>query len=201
MADANQRRTRWMLIALLACVSSLPRVFLMGAEKEEEHQIKAKAYLSVDKLPSGGKCEILVKIEVKDGWNIKSNPAEPMEFIPTTVTIKSKRGIKFVKPVYPKGKSITEPDSDEATSVYEGEVWVRGTLEIPADAAGKSDDLEVLIKYQACQAGNCLPPKTVKLQAKLDIAAKGETVNKANEELFETKAETKKSKENSGKRS
>ncbi len=41
---------------------------------------------------------------------------------------------------------------------------IRGEIQAPADAGGKTDHWEFQVKYQTCDdRGNCLPPKTLKL--------------------------------------
>ena len=71
-------------------------------------------------------------------------------------------------------------------SVYDGRIAIYGTLVVPKTISGnlKTDDVQLRIRYQACNDVKCLPPKTIKLQGKLPLAAPGETVRQINRKLF-----------------
>ncbi len=156
------------------------------APKKPEH-VKAKAFLSVDKLPAGSACQVVVVLEVAKGWHVNANPATEEFQIPTKVTWKSKNGLELVDVKYPKGSGFKFEGSDDEVMVYEGEVQIRGTLKIPKEAGGLTEDMEITINYQACNEKGCLPPKSIKLTGKLPIAKPGEVVKPINPTLFNTK--------------
>ena len=62
----------------------------------EAARVKAKAYLSVKKLPPGGECEIIVLVAVEAGWHINSHSVQKEWQIPTELSISSKLGTKLV---------------------------------------------------------------------------------------------------------
>ena len=167
-------------------------LILLADQKEErpkkDELVKGRAYLSVDKLPAGGTCRIVILLDVKEAWHINANPPSPDHLIPTKVSFKSKNGIKLTDPVYPKGNGLKLAGEEVEASVYEGEVTIRGTLTIPEGAGGQIDDMEITINYQACNETVCLPPKTIKLNGKLAIAARGEPVKSINARLFKVPA-------------
>ena len=147
--------------------------------------VEAKAYLNVDKLPAGGTCEIVVFLDIQEGWHINANPAKPENLIPTKLTITSKAGIKLENVTYPKGKEFQIEGFDEAALVYEKKAILRGRLTIPADVKGAmTDPLEISIRYQPCNDQQCLAPKTAKLTGKVPIAPKGQPVKSINQNLF-----------------
>lgn len=150
----------------------------------KKDKVTAEAHLSVDKLPPGGECKILIRLTVQDGWHINSNPASPEGFIATEVTFKGKQGTQLGGLKYPKGKMIRMQDLDEAVSVYDGKVNIFGILKVPATAAGNTEEMEIVVKYQACDDQKCLLPTTVKLAGKLPVAKAGESVRSVNEKLF-----------------
>ena len=166
------------------------------AEKKDdkakaEELVKGRAYLSTDKLPAGGTCQLIVLLDVKDGWHINSNPASRDYLKPTSVTFKSKlKGqsaeakTKLSDVKYPKGHEFKFDGDDMAVSVYEGEVAIRGILTVPEELGGQTDEMDITINYQACNSVNCHPPKSIKLIGKLEIAKKGEAVKAINQKLF-----------------
>jgi uncharacterized protein YyaL (SSP411 family) len=152
--------------------------------KKEEQLISAKAYLSVDKLPPGGTCQIALIVEIKEGWHINTNPAQPDFLIPTTFTLKSKLGTKLAQANYPAGRKITISGFDEPLVVYDQRAFIRGILQVPREAAGQLDEIELQLRYQACNDARCLSPKTFTIRTRLPIAAPGEPVKPMNPELF-----------------
>jgi len=158
-----------------------------NSKKKKEELVKAKAFLSVDKLPAGGTCKIVIKLSIKKGWHINANPPRPKFLKPTELTIESKQGVKLSDVRYPKAKPFTLEGFDEPLHVYEGEVSLYGTLQIPANAKTEQAEIELKIRYQACNDTQCLSPKTLKLKGKIPIAAAGEEVKQINAALFAEK--------------
>lgn len=154
--------------------------------KKDEH-VKAQAYLSVDKLPAGSACQVAVVMTIAKGWHVNANPPKPDYLKPVKISWKSKNGVELVDVKYPQGMAFKIEGEDEDAMVYEGEIQVRGTLKIPKDAGGLTEDMELTVNYQACNKEGCMPPKTIKLTAKLAIAKPGETVKSINGKLFNSK--------------
>ncbi len=154
-------------------------------KKEKNEKVSVKIYLSTKRLPAGRKIKIALLIKIEKGWHINSNLKKPEFVIPTSVTLKTKHGSKLINMKYPKGKRLLAEGFDEALIVYENEVKLFGEIEIPAKAAGQLEELEIKVRYQACNEKNCLAPKTVKMEAKIPITQVGEEVKKVNVILFE----------------
>ncbi|MCA9081842.1 MAG: hypothetical protein KDA58_14880, partial [Planctomycetaceae bacterium] len=85
---------------------------------------------------------------------------------------------------YPEGHKFQVEGIDESLVVYEGQLVLKGQLEVPADAAAGEQDLEVKLKYQACNNENCLRPVTLTLTGKVKIATAGTQAAAINQKLF-----------------
>jgi len=153
-------------------------------KKKKEELVSAKAFLEFDKLPAGKTCQVVLVIDIKPGWHINTNPANPDFLVPTKFTIKSKLKSKLTNVKYPSGKKLTIPGFEQPIHVYEKRVLVRGELQIPASAAGKSEEIEIQVRYQPCNDKQCKNPTTLTLNGKIPVAAPGETVKKINKNLF-----------------
>lgn len=156
-----------------------------NASPKKDDLVQGKAYLSTDKLPAGGTCQIVVILKVKDGWHVNANPPSRDYLKPTKVSFASKQETKMSDPKYPKGHGFKFAGEETEVMVYENEVEIRGTLTVPEEAAGKTETMDITIDYQACDDNNCLPPKKIKLTGKLDVAKKGEKVKSINARLFQ----------------
>jgi uncharacterized protein len=176
-----------LVAAWLAMDAPPSRLFAQGepAPKKKADKVKAEAHLSVDKLPPGGECQVLIRLSIEPGWHINTNPAKPKDFIPTEITITGKQGTRLAEVTFPKGKPIRMQDFDEQVWVYDGKVDIRGKLRVPATAAGKTEDIDIVVRYQACDDQRCLLPATYKLNGRLPVAATLAEVKPINAKLFE----------------
>ena len=152
----------------------------------KKNLVAAKAYLSVDKLPAGKTCRVAIVLTIEDGWHINANPAKPDFMVPTTFTVKSNQQVTLSQVKYPAGHAFTVEGFDEPLQVYEKQAIIRGTLTIPAAAAGKAEQLELNVKYQACNDKTCIRPTTVSLKGSFQIAKPGEPVKQVNQKWFQT---------------
>ncbi len=159
---------------------------LEGLSPSKEH-VKAKVFLSLDKLPAGGKCKFVVILDVQNGWHINANPPSSDNLIATKVAVVAKNKSKQLETKYPEGAEFSVEGQDEPLLVYEGQVEIRGEIQAPPDAAGKTEELEFQVKYQACNEKNCLPPKTLKLAGKIEIVKPGTAVKAINTKYFPAK--------------
>jgi Disulphide bond corrector protein DsbC len=150
----------------------------------ESARVKAKAFLSVKKLPAGGECDIVVYVDIQEGWHINGNTTVKEWQIPTELTVTSKFGTKLARVSYPKGRLARIPGSDEPVPVYERQATIRGVMAIPPEAAGQMEQFRIQLRYQACNARECEQPKAFRLVGKVAVAAEGEAVEQANAKLF-----------------
>ena len=146
--------------------------------------LAAEAHLSVDQLPAGRSCRIAMVLDIKEGWHINQNPPDPDFQMPTTFTMKTKQGSKLLNVTYPKGHKYSPPGAPEPIVVYEGQVILFGTIEVPESAAGKTEEFDLLVKYQACSNDRCEPPKTLTLKGKVEVAPVGQPNKAINDKLF-----------------
>jgi hypothetical protein len=155
------------------------------ASKKETEVVTGKAYLALDRLPAGGKCRVLVQLQIADGWHIHANPPGDAEYdIATEVELNSKLDLELTNLRYPAGKKEERGPDEKPQLVYTGKVSIFGEIAVPAEAAGRRDDLVLLVNYQACNDKKCLRPTKLKLTLPVSVARQGEAVKAINESLF-----------------
>lgn len=154
------------------------------ATEKREELVTAKAYLSVDKLQAGRSCQIAVIVDIQPKWHINQNPSNPTNLIPTKVSIVTKQGSTLGQVVYPKGKPFHFEGSDQAIMVYENQVAIRGTLNVPEDAANKVEEFEIIVSYQACNDHECKAPTKIKLNGKVPVVGSNEPIKSVNRNIF-----------------
>jgi uncharacterized protein YyaL (SSP411 family) len=155
-----------------------------SAKDKKNEILTAEAHLNVEQLPAGSTCRIALIVDVKEGWHINQNPPADESQIPTTFTMKTKHGSKLTNVKYPKGHKFEFPGFLEPLLVYEGQIVLFGTIEVPEDAGGKIEEFELQVRYQACSSDRCEPPKNLKLSGKVEVAPAGQPVKKINDKLF-----------------
>lgn len=161
--------------------------FAASDDQKESEIVTGKVYLSVDKLPPGKSCEMLVVLKIDEAWHINANPAGDEFALATELSLKSKLKTKLEKVHYPKGKKMAVAGFDNPLSVYTKFTAIRAQLDVPTDAAGKPEELLLSVRYQACDDKRCLRPTKLELKVPVAVAREGEQVKKINKKLFESK--------------
>ncbi|MFH0991151.1 MAG: protein-disulfide reductase DsbD [bacterium] len=109
---------------------------------------------------AGEQFQVTLQVNIKSTWHINSCTPKDESLIPTLVTAMAE-GIKLVKVDYPEAHDVIPRFSKEALSVYEGDAVCQMTFEVEKTAKAGMHKIEVQLKYQACDADNCLPPNKV----------------------------------------
>jgi hypothetical protein len=159
----------------------------MSKEDAAKHdKLSATAYLSVDRLRAGGTCRIALVIDIDQGWHINANPAEPDYLVATELTATSGKKTKLASVEYPKGETFRVEGIEKPLSVYEGRCVIYGSLDVPKEAAGQTEQIELTVRYQTCNDKTCLRPAKLVLRAQAPVAKAGEAVKNVNESLFKS---------------
>jgi hypothetical protein len=104
--------------------------------------------------------------------------------IPTEVKITSEQKVKMTKLKYPEHELLEVEGQDEPSHVYGGKVVIYALLETDAAEMAEKADVEVEIKFQACNSRTCEPPDSIKLKGKLTLADPGDEIKRINETKF-----------------
>jgi hypothetical protein len=90
----------------------------------------------------------------------------------------------MTKVKYPEHELLEVEGQDEPSHVYGGKVIIYALLETDAAEMAEKADVEVEIKFQACNSKTCEPPDSIKLKGKLTLADPGDEINRINEAKF-----------------
>ncbi len=156
----------------------------VALQLEEQHKVKLQPYLNVDKLPPGSTCRIVLYVEIDAGWHINANPSQPEFYPPTVFRLKSEHGVKLKNVRYPKGKEFRLKGIDDVLLVYDGKIPIYAELDVPAEAAGKTDPISLELEYQACDDKNCLRKTTASVGGKVQVATRADESQPINERHF-----------------
>jgi hypothetical protein len=112
---------------------------------------------------SGDSTTLVVRTVVPEGWYVQSNTPLDEFLIPTSVRA-SGVGLTFGEPVFPphivKYIEVLADDLALFEGAFEVKVPVRRKSgRVSQDALAKAD---VVLRYQACDHSQCLPPREVR---------------------------------------
>jgi len=146
--------------------------------------VTMRAYFSVDKLPPGKTCQVVLVVNIAEGWHMNADPALPKEVMPL-FELKSKLGTKLDRKYYPNGKAVAVDWNQTPVKSYDGQIRIYGVVSVPPNAAGLQEELELTLRYQACTVKSCQVPRPVTVKGKIQVAKPGEAVRAVNSKYIQ----------------
>ncbi|OUU24472.1 MAG: hypothetical protein CBC13_03480 [Planctomycetia bacterium TMED53] len=117
---------------------------------------------------AGSKIELELIATMERGWHIYGIDQDPEWGVATTIVVVEVGDLQF-------DGEISEPEpherevGDEYYLEHEGETVFKIPLAIPQEAAAGPRNVSVSVTYQACDAKECLLPKTMTLQTEVMV--------------------------------
>ncbi len=146
--------------------------------------VSIKAYNSLNQVYAGSEFKLAVKADINSGWHINSDKPHEDFLIPSKVTIDSSNGFILSKIVYPEAQEVKLSFSDKPLSVWEGEIYFGGIVEVPKDLAPGKYSLPVELEYQSCNNQTCLAPTTAKDTLQVEVVPKSAAISEINQDIF-----------------
>ena len=150
-------------ISATAQVQETERAGRTGAKAE------AVQYLYPEQVtvPAGKPTPVALHFRIKQGLHINSHAPKDEFLIPTVFSIPESSGVRLESADYPAGTEYDLPvEPGTKLVVYTGEFAIQTRL-----IAEPGDHMvEAKLRYQACDASACLPPKTITVP--IDVLAK-----------------------------
>jgi thiol:disulfide interchange protein DsbD len=150
----------------------------------DEELVELEVISSFDKIQSGSDLKIAVKAVTKETWHINSNKPNEDYLIPTTLKLSEGSPFSLTKIIYPKAEDIEFTFSEIPVSVYDGEVFFGGIINIPANTNPGVYKLTILLEYQGCNDISCLAPEIVSKEFTISVVDNRTAINQINGEIF-----------------
>lgn len=113
---------------------------------------------------------------VNSGFHINSSIPKSEYLIPTTLSMDPPTDIVLGKIAYPKGEEIKFPFSpDETLSVYSGDFTISVAIHPLESVTPGKYVMRGTLRYQACDNGQCFPPKTLPVSFDVKVAKESVT--------------------------
>jgi len=118
---------------------------------------------------------LVVRCELSPGTHVYGEPV-PEGMVPTTVTVSGPPGLVVGDPVFPPTETLRLESLDMELPVWSGTLDIVVPFYPVGELASEtrpldsdSVEVEVGVRYQACDDAVCFPPKTEKLVLSLDL--------------------------------
>ena len=117
----------------------------------------------------GGKVLLKLTAKLGEGWHLYSPTTPKGGPIPTSITLADSPVIESYKLFEPKPDRKADAAFGIDTETFEGDVVFVLEAVLKKDAAVGQSELTANVRYQACNARECRPPKKKAATAKLDV--------------------------------
>ncbi len=139
---------------------------LAGASDLQNGELGAQRYIARGGVRATARQtttnQIVVEIQIPEGWHINSSQPLQKGLIPTSIAIDStKAGWQLGKVIYPQPVTATLGFQKEPLSVYDGDIQIQ--VEIETDDRKSGRILPLQLGIQACNDKICMPPEKVAL--------------------------------------
>jgi uncharacterized protein YyaL (SSP411 family) len=149
--------------------------------------VTAELFTSRVAAAPGEAFPVAVRLAVDEGWHVNSAKPLNKELVATSVAIAGEAPVSLSRVEYPDGTKKTLGFSEEPLSLYEGEVWVRGTVAVAKDARTGEAVLSVEVHCQACNERSCGAPQSLRLSVPFRVSREA-PVGRQHEGLFGDRA-------------
>ena len=114
------------------------------------------------KSHKSGIFNVMLQLNIAEGWHINANLAGQDNLIPTTVTVNTGTPFEILDVAYPKGRSTRFEFSNESLNVYEEGLTIPLQLkQKPNMKPDKDVSITLQLTYQLCSETECLLPQTL----------------------------------------
>ncbi|MFL6233986.1 MAG: protein-disulfide reductase DsbD family protein [Thermoanaerobaculia bacterium] len=160
----GQSKTRLLLIPAL-----LTLALAVSAEAQIQAPQKAKFVLNADRTAydPGAPARVAALVTIEHGWHVNSHKPSFEYQIPTVFDLEMPAGWPQETVRYPASKMKTFSFEPHPLAVYDGDVVVVASFQVPKGVKPGAYPLQGSLRYQACNDQQCLPPVTA--QAKLEL--------------------------------
>ena len=120
-------------------------------------------------VAAGESGEVVVRLQITDGYHVNANPASFSYLIPTQLELTPADGIAVEFITYPDPLTRKFSFSEKPLAVYEGETTLKARLK--ADKASKPGphNLSAKLRVQACDDKVCYAPGAIDLVVPVNI--------------------------------
>jgi suppressor for copper-sensitivity B len=147
--------------------------------------LSVQPFVNVSALRPNDQATLALELEVAEGFHIQMNRPPDRSLVSTEVIIETPEGLDFSVPIFPEPLQPLHPLAGaENMKEYRGRVTILVPLRARRFLEPGETTIKGLIRYQACDVKNCLPPAYADFSIRLPVAKEGSTVQRINSDVF-----------------
>jgi thiol:disulfide interchange protein len=162
----------------LALVLALPALSAR-AEAQLRPPQKATFVLDADRTAydPGAGARLAALVTIEHGWHVNSHKPSFEYLIPTVLHLELPKGWPQETVQYPAAQQKTFSFEPHPLAVYDGDVVMVASFQLPKGTAAGSYPIRASLRYQACNDSQCLPPVTAEARIELKVGPGGQPQN------------------------
>jgi thiol:disulfide interchange protein DsbD len=142
----------------------------------QERARLTESAVGAEPLVRGESVRAAVALDVDEGLHVNANPPTYDYLIPIEISIEGPEGVEIARAFYPEAEHVTFPYAEDPLAVYERTVVIGVELEIDAEAPLGRTNLEISVRYQACNDRACFAPATATRTLPVSVAPAGTAI-------------------------
>jgi thiol:disulfide interchange protein DsbD len=121
-------------------------------------------------LRPGARFTLTLVAHIEEGWHLYSMKSLPEGPIATKVWIGEGQPFQLAGQIKaPPPQTVQDPNFNMEVEFYEGQVSFSLPVRVAPAAPAGAGKIEINTSYQACNDKLCLPPRTVRVEAPVEI--------------------------------
>ncbi len=149
-----------------------------------ENLLSSKLFQSFEKVQPESQLKFALKINIEDTWHINSHKPNEDFLIASEITAELSNNFKLLTVVYPTPHEYNFGFSDVPVSVFEGEIFVGGIIEVYPNTSLGIFEIPIEFTYQACNDVTCLPPNSIKDTIRVEVVDNQTPITEINGDIF-----------------
>lgn len=167
-----------------------PPAALASLEPTTDEVVNVKTAWSLDRVRPGDSIKVAIVLNIKQGFHINADEPQIQPMVdfkpyPTKVRIiEAHEGLTIERPRFPQAHPVKVAYASGNLMSFEGQTIILLPIKLEDYVQPGWVSLKIMLEYQACAANYCLFPKKVKLDEKILVVERVESVSKINEDIF-----------------
>ena len=137
--------------------------------KERVGPVTIRAYVSRLAVKPGETMDVVVVLDIDDGWHLYGQNPGADFLVPTTLSVESSDLLTAGEILVPESQHAVDAILKRTLNTYVDRIWFRVPVTVNAKARPGTATLTLTVKTQACDIRRCLPPETTILRVPLQI--------------------------------
>lgn len=146
--------------------------------------VKTELYQSFEKVHPGSQFKFALKLDIEEKWHINSNEPNEDFLIASELKVDDVENFDLLNVVFPEAHEYNFGFSDLPVSVFEGEVFVGGIIEVNESAELGFYEIPIEFIYQACDDQTCMPPNSTYDTLRVEVVDNQTQITEKNSEIF-----------------